>query len=463
MPDRAAVGDRVGDADLVLRPVIHAGRTWWTPLRVLLAVTAVTFALGMVQKAGCYSKTWENSEGRYVQMCYSDLPYLYTGRGLAELDWPYSDDAQTRSRYEVMEYPVGIAYWAWGAAWVTHWLKGSPPMEPRHEAATDQLWSMPAVHAEIGPYVAVNALGFAILALAATWLLVLSRRGPRGSPWDVLWFAASPMLLVTGLVNWDLLAVTCVAAAIFAWSRGRPGWAGVAIGLGTAMKLYPLFLLGAIVILAWRARRWPAVGLAFLGAGLSWLLVNAPAMLGGWDEWKVFWSFNSSRGADLGSLWLVAQQVTGHTFTPHTINVWSWLLFGLWCALTLAVGLAARRTPTFAELGFVVVAGFLIVNKVYSPQYVLWLLPLAVIARPRWREQAWWQGAEFAYFALVWWYLGGFLAPGGGDQQPFYWLGILVRVAGELWLVGRIVHGWFPRVGSARDPERAADLASSPS
>ena len=42
-------------------------------------------------------------------MCYSDLPYLYTGRGLAELDWPYSDDPQVRARYEVMEYPVGIA------------------------------------------------------------------------------------------------------------------------------------------------------------------------------------------------------------------------------------------------------------------------------------------------------------------------------------------------------------------
>ena len=52
-------------------------------------------------------------------MCYSDLPYLYTGRGLVELDWPYSDDPQVRARYEVMEYPVGIAYFAYGAAWVT--------------------------------------------------------------------------------------------------------------------------------------------------------------------------------------------------------------------------------------------------------------------------------------------------------------------------------------------------------
>ena len=47
-------------------------------------------------------------------MCYSDLPYLYTGRGFAELNWPYTDDQQVRARYEVMEYPVVISYCACG-------------------------------------------------------------------------------------------------------------------------------------------------------------------------------------------------------------------------------------------------------------------------------------------------------------------------------------------------------------
>ena len=97
-------GDRSGS---------RAGRhPWWTPVRVVLALTALCFVLGMVQKTTCFEDSWQDGDERYTHMCYSDLPYLYTGRGFAELNWPYSDDAEVRTRYDVMEYPVLISYWA---------------------------------------------------------------------------------------------------------------------------------------------------------------------------------------------------------------------------------------------------------------------------------------------------------------------------------------------------------------
>ncbi len=410
-----------------------AGHPWWTPLRVLLVITAVCFALGMVQKSGCYAATWQNGDSRYVQMCYSDLPYLYTGRGFAELNWPYADDPEVRARYETMEYPVAISYFAWGTAALTHLATGSPDLEPRAKQPASDLWNDPQVIHEIQVFVTISALLFALAALLSTWFL--AQVNPR-RPWDALGFAASPALLLTGLVNWDLLAVVLVAAALWAWARGRPVLTGILIGLGVATKLYPLFLLGALLVICLRQRRLIDFVRAVVASALAWLLVDAPAYVTGPEQWKVFWSFNSERSADLGSLWLVASQATGHVFTPHAINVGSWLFFSLWCLGVLAVGFRAPVTPRFAQLGFVIVAGFLIVNKVYSPQYVLWLLPLAVLARPRWRDLLIWQAAEVFYFCCVWWYLDGTLESSAANgASPVYWIAIVLRVAAQLYLV----------------------------
>lgn len=430
----------------------HAGRArWWTPLRVILLLTALTFAVGMLHDTNCYRSTWglapgqsAGSTGRYQQMCYSDLPYLYTGRGFAELSWPYDP----HSRYQAMEYPVGIAYWAYDTAVLTHLLRGSPSLSVRHDMAVDAITSLPSVVREIRTFVIVNALGFAVLALISAWLLA---GVDRKRPWDAAAFALSPVLAATSLVNWDMIAVAMTAGAIWAWSRGRPVLTGVLIGLGTATKLYPLFLLGAVAVLCFRSSRWKDLALCASAGVVAWLAVDLPALVTGAGRWAVFWHFNSTRAADLGSVWLMLQQISHHTFSAHTINVVSWMVFGLWCIVVFTLGALARRTPSFAELGFVIVAGFLIVNKVYSPQYVLWLLPLAVIARPRWRDQIVWQAGELAYFAAVWWYLGGWLKPGDNGQPPFYWFAIILRIAVEAWLAWRIIRSWYGEPAEAQE------------
>ncbi|WP_228942009.1 glycosyltransferase family 87 protein [Nocardioides sp. Leaf374] len=430
----------------------HAGRhRWWTPVRVLLALTAVCFALGMVQKSGCFERTWQDNQAGYAQMCYSDLPYLYTGRGLVERAWPYSDDPAVRERFpEVMEYPVGISYLAYGTSLLTQAVVGWPDLAPRQALATDQLFVDPEVSQEIRWFMVVSALVFAALALLTTWFVAGTH---RRRPWDAAMLAASPTLLLTGLINWDLLAVALTAGAVWAWSRERPVLTGVMVGLGTAAKLYPLFLLGGVLVVCLRQRRYRELAVTIAVAVAAWLVANLPALLTGPEQWRVFWSFNSERGPDLGSLWLVARDALDTDITAHTVNVGSWLFFGAWCLGVLVLGLRAPQTPRLAQLGFLVVVGFLLVNKVYSPQYVLWLLPLAVLARPRWRDQVVWQGAEILYFASVWWYLGGYLAPGGGGDAGFYWVAIVVRVAGELYLTALVVRDVLR---PERDPVRAA-------
>lgn len=451
----------------------HArGHWWWTPTRVALACVSVLFALAIVQHEPCISTSWNNTQVRYQKMCYSDVPYLYTTRGLAEQHWPYT----AGGRYPGMEYPVGISYFAWVASALTHLDAPGPPEAVRANTSVSDLWGLPGMGEEVNIFFVVNAVLLCGCALAATYFLA---RTDRRRPWDALGFALSPALLLTGLVNWDLLAAVCVAGALWAWARRRPMVTGLFIGLGTAAKLYPLLLLGVFGVVALRgalkasgsSRGRERVKAVLAGAEAddvlrmcvaaiaSWVLLQVPAWLSDVDKWKTFWGFNSHRGADLGSLWLLFSQ-SGAAASTHAINVVSWLLVALACLGVLVIGLRAPARPRPAQLGYLLVMAFLIVNKVYSPQYVLWLLPLAVLARPKWRDLLIWQACELVYVAGVWAYLGGWLAPASGSAPWPYHVAILVRVVGELYLAGMIVRDlWRPEHDPvARTPRPLPEL-----
>jgi uncharacterized membrane protein len=62
------------------------------------------------------------------------------------------------------------------------------------------------------------------------------------------------------------------------------------------------------------------------------------------------------------------------------------------------IALTAKQRPRLAQLAFLVVAAFLFTNKVWSPQFSLWLVPLAVLAVPHRRILLAWMTID----ALVW-------------------------------------------------------------
>ena len=104
------------------------------------------------------------------------------------------------------------------------------------------------------------------------------------------------------------------------------------------------------------------------------------------------------------------------------------------------LAMSARRRPRYAQLAFLVVAAFCVTNKVYSPQYVLWLIPLAALARPRWRDFLVWQVGEVLYFAAIWYFLLGY----GNDNnkalpEGWYVVAIFVHLGVTLWFAGMIV------------------------
>ena len=70
--------------------------------------------------------------------------------------------------------------------------------------------------------------------------------------------------------------------------------------------------------------------------------------------------------------------------------------------VVLIVALRVRREPTMAELSLVLLVAFLALNKVYSPQYSLWLLPFVAVSFSALPWVAVWAAAEVTYFATIW-------------------------------------------------------------
>ena len=60
---------------------------------------------------------------------------------------------------------------------------------------------------------------------------------------------------------------------------------------------------------------------------------------------------------------------------------------------------------------------------------MLWLLPLMILARPRWRDWTIFTAGELLYFGAIWWHLGGYLSPGSSGADRIYWLAVVVRIA----------------------------------
>jgi uncharacterized membrane protein len=385
---------------------------WWTPLRVMLVLVFVVSGLGLVTKQHCRADGW-TAPGQYTHACYSDIPPLYFARGLADGDVPYVGQAADKR----VEYPVltGLAMWA-TAQLVPD---GADPVDRAR-------W-----------YFDINAIA---LALCAAVAVVATVRIAGRRPWDAALFAGAPMLALAGTINWDLYAVALLALGMLAWARERPVVAGVLIGLGAAAKLYPLFVLGPLLVLCLRAGKMREFSLVVGAAVAAWLAVNLPVMVADFDGWSWFYVLSRDRGAGFSSIWFVLSQ-QGFGVPESRLNLVAGASFALCCAAIAVLAWRAPRRPRIAQVSFLVVAAFLLTNKVYSPQYVLWLIPLAALARPRWRDLLIWQAGEMVHFVGIWMLIAGY--PPGNPARALgedgYGVTVLAHLAGTLWLIGVVV------------------------
>jgi uncharacterized membrane protein len=399
---------------------------------VLTAAGLISAGLGFAAKSACWAGgAWNVGVEQYQAHCYSDIYPLYFTEGLWQGKTPYLDHH--------VEYPVIIGAIMEAAAWVVRSV--SDP----YTRGVDYF------------YVTVGVLSVFLVAgvLATAYCAGPSRR------WTALLVAFSPALILSAFINWDLVAMGLMMMSLAAWASRRTVLAGILLGLAVATKFYPLVVLWPLFLLCLRAGRMRAFWTTTAAAATAWLVVNLPVAIAAPSGWATFYTFNSSRGADWGGIWYFFEYLHWPVLgsqSLRTLNALSALVFVICCVAIGVLALAAPRRPRLVQLIFLTTAAFLISNKVWSPQYVVWLVPLVVLARPRWVGYVTWQIAEVGYFYAIWAYLI-FVIDGikmnGAIGASLYFTAVMARFSTVGLLCALVA---WECVHSERDVVRAADV-----
>lgn len=358
---------------------------------VLVSLCGLTLLAGYANKARCtgpgFTEAGRSVPGYDVRknrdVCYSDIQQLWITRDLGEHNIPYLSGGITEQGAlygGAVEYPVlsGLLIWLGGLG-----------------ADTD------------AGLLLGSALLLAPFGLAIAWML------GRLSGWRALLWALGPPLVLYAFHNWDLPAVACVVAAVWVM-HGR--WAGrlptgrlptdravvaaVLLGLGFAFKIYPAMFVLPLALYVLTGGQRPhrsdggydvAAALRVCGAAAATaVLVNLPFAVLGYQGWRASITFQQLREADLtsNSIWFWgARPISDSSAFQSTLD---WLSpAAVLASFTLAVALGWHRYRREGIYPWIAVSaamlcGFLLLHKVHSPQYTLWLLPFFVLLAVRW-------------------------------------------------------------------------------
>jgi uncharacterized membrane protein len=389
VPDEAgaAAGSAVGAAGAGARLTSLA-------LAVLVVLCGITLVLGFVNKDRCTGPRFDEygrsqpdfDKRRYQDFCYSDIQTLWIGRDIDRHVFPYVHGGLTDDGLPVggvVEYPVLTGLFIWASA------------IPAHTDADFLLFS---------------ALLLAPFGLATAWLL------GRMSGWRALLWAIGPPLVLYAFHNWELPVVLCATAAFYVVHKGwgrrgadrplldRATVAAVLLGLGFAFKVYPaIFVLPLMIYVltggrggaefAGRAKPdWRgALRIAAVALGTA-VAVNVPFMVAGFEGWRASFTFQLLRKADIttNSIWfwgLRPDSNPDNVPVQELIGVLSPMLMLISFVVACGVGwVRYQREGTYPwiPVSAAMLCGFLLLHKVHSPQYTLWLIPMFVLLRVRW-------------------------------------------------------------------------------
>jgi uncharacterized membrane protein len=364
-------------------------------------------------------------------------------------------------------------------------------------------YPLPGVAVLAFPWLLVSVLGTsdgyaeAVLVLSmladAAFMVLLRCLGGQGRRAALtVWIAAVPLLGATAYARFDLVPGILAGTALLLLVQ-RPRLAAAAAALAAGLKLWPALVLPALAVPPVSRRR--VVGMTAV-VGLA--LTAVSLVLGGWGRLVSPFSWQTERGLQIESVAATpAMLARALSPAPYDIvykhnayeiagpgtrdllaasEVLSLLALGGLASLWVLVFRRGRRVTgeTVVWLALAGVVAFMVTSKVLSPQYILWLLPLAAaaLATTASRELRVWTAvlllataATQLVFPVLYQHL---LVP--DEQTGWAVLALLVRNVLLVWLLVRAsrlavrgmrgaTHGSYGSVEHALAPVRGSTQA----
>jgi hypothetical protein len=309
----------------------------------------VARSLGHV-RAGTDYAAWALDHGSYSDVLKLSLDHYVRAGGVVH-PLPYVHDR--------IEYPVLLGF----LLWLPAWLPGGPAS-----------W--------------LAAAGVMTAAATFASIALLRRMNPR-SAW---WIAASPALLLDAAINWDLVGIAFLIASVVFFAERRHRLSGAAAAVGTWVKLFPVIV--APMALAALGSRWWRAGREPRDAARAWwrwlvpfavvsLVIAVPFLVVARSNTLWFVRYNSTR-PEKDSLWGLLARVIGHwaagshfADTASLLVVLAAVGFGAWGVWRAALANPARAVALASAIALV---AWMAVNKVWNPQYLLWVFAAGAIA-----------------------------------------------------------------------------------
>lgn len=335
-----------------------AQRHWIaTPLVWPLIVGAVMMVIGVLMRlptAYYQGAPDQVSFNNYIFQfvgAYSDITSLYFRDQLWRHPVPYFG--------YFVEYPVGMG-----------WL----------------IWLIGFVNQNVMAYFLVTAAVMSVCGMLVFWL---GSKFERANLWLL---ALSPTLPLYTVLNWDMFGVVLTVAALLLFRRNRDGWGTLLLTAAVWTKFFPIVLVPLVVIDRALKQRWRDVLVISGSFGIASFAMNAPFALAVTSEgvllrssWLHFFRFNQQRPREV-NFW---NFFDSFQLSTQQINSFSALLLALGIGLIVLLMSYSwlrgcrRGQDLLLPAALAAIGWFFFINKVYSPQYSLWLaVLLALLSGP---------------------------------------------------------------------------------